>query len=216
MLKKNLRQIYITHEHPDHFLGLEVFKDDFPHVEILANSTVVSRIDGIYEEKLEKWHGILSSKAATRKVSITRYDGDQLRIEGTKIEIHKHLQGDTEENSYLWFPKEHVAVVGDMAYDQMHVYTVETTPESRKRWVQNLDALANRNPEIVIPGHSFPDKKPDANSAIYFTKKYLLVFEEELEKSRSRAELQNRMKNAYPDAELFFGVERAAAKFFDK
>jgi glyoxylase-like metal-dependent hydrolase (beta-lactamase superfamily II) len=35
-LKKNLKQIYITHEHADHFLGLEVFKDAFPQVEILA------------------------------------------------------------------------------------------------------------------------------------------------------------------------------------
>jgi len=153
-LKKNLKQIYITHEHADHFLGLEVFKDAFPQVEILANSKVVSRIDEVYKAKLEKWHEILSSKAATREVPITRYDGDQLSIEGTKIEIHKHLQGDTDENSFLWFPKERVAVVGDMAYDQMHVYTVETTPESRKRWVQNIDALAKRNPKIVIPGHN--------------------------------------------------------------
>lgn len=215
-LKKNLKQIYITHEHADHFLGLEVFKDAFPQVEILANSKVASRIDEVYMAKLEKWHGILSSKAATRKVPVTRYDGDQLSIEGTKIEIHKHLQGDTDENSYLWFPKERVAVVGDMAYDQMHVYTVETTPESRKCWVQNLDALAKRNPKIVIPGHNFPNKKIDAGSAINFTKQYLLVFEEELSKSSSRTEFQNRMKIKYPDAELFFSVERASAKFFDQ
>lgn len=215
-LKKDLKQIYITHEHADHFLGLEVFKDAFPRVEILANSKVASRIDEVYKAKLEKWHGILSSKAATREVPITRFDGDQLSIEGTKIEIRKHLQGDTDENSYLWFPEERVAVVGDMAYDQMHVYTVETTPESRKRWVQNLDALAQLTPNIVIPGHNFPNKKLDAYSAINFTKQYLLAFEEELSKSKNRAELQNRMKIKYPDAELFFSVERASAKFFDQ
>ncbi|SLM64116.1 MULTISPECIES: MBL fold metallo-hydrolase [Dickeya] len=215
-LKKNLKQIYITHEHADHFLGLEVFKEAFPQVEILANPKVASRIDEVYKAKLEKWHGILSSKAATREIPITRYDGDQLSIEGKKIEIHKHLQGDTDENSYLWFPKERVAVVGDMAYDQMHVYTVETTPEGRKRWIQNLDALAKQNPEIVIPGHNFPNKKLDAYSAIYFTKQYLLVFEEQLSKSNSRAEFQNRMKIKYPDAELFFSVERASAKFLNQ
>ncbi|WP_207282287.1 MBL fold metallo-hydrolase [Pseudomonas sp. FW300-N2F2] len=215
-LKKDLKQIYITHEHADHFLGLEVFKDAFPRVEILANSKVASRIDEVYKAKLEKWHGLLSSKAATREVPITRFDGDQLSIEGTKIEIRKHLQGDTDENSYLWFPKERVAVVGDMAYDQMHVYTVETTPESRKRWVQNLDALAQLTPNIVIPGHNFPNKKLDAYSAINFTKQYLLAFEEELSKSKNRAELQNRMKTKYPDAELFFSVERASVKFFDQ
>lgn len=213
-LKKNLKQIYITHEHPDHFLGLEVFKDAFPQVEILANSTVASRIADVYGAKLEKWHGILGSNAATREVPITRYDGDQLSIEGSKIEVHKHLQGDTDENSYIWFPKERVAVVGDMAYDQMHVYTVETTPEGRKRWFQNLDMLAKQNPRIVIPGHNLPNKKLDAHSAIDFTKDYLLVFEEELSKSSRRAEFRNRMKIRYPNAGLFFSVERASDKFF--
>ncbi len=213
-LKKDLKQIYITHEHADHFLGLEVFKDAFPNVEILANSKVASRIDEVYKAKLEKWHDVLGSKAATREIPITSFDGNQLSLEDTKIEIHKHLQGDTDENSYLWFPKERVAVVSDMAYDQMHVYTVETTPESRKRWVQNLDVLAQLKPNIVIPGHNSPNKKLDAHSAIDFTKQYLLVFEEELSKSSSRTELQKRMKVKYPDAELFFSVERASAKFF--
>src|SRR5271155_316084 len=42
--KKPLSIIYITHEHADHFLGLEVFKDAYPTVRILANSRVVDRI----------------------------------------------------------------------------------------------------------------------------------------------------------------------------
>src|SRR5580765_4142980 len=35
--KKPLSTIYITHEHADHFLGLEVFKEAHPRVRILAN-----------------------------------------------------------------------------------------------------------------------------------------------------------------------------------
>ncbi|KPY30097.1 hypothetical protein ALO52_200184 [Pseudomonas syringae pv. primulae] len=215
-LKKNLKTIYITHEHADHFLGLEVFKDAFPQVEVLANSKVANRIDEVYKDKLEKWQGIYGAAAATRQIPITRYDGSQLRLEDTNIEIHKHLQGDTDENSYLWFPNERVAIVSDMAYDEMHVYTVETTHETRKLWIKNLEALAKLNPNIVIPGHNFPNKKLDAYSAINFTTQYLLAFEETLSKSNNRAEFQKRMKDKYPDAELFFGVERAATKFFNQ
>jgi len=36
--KKPLSIIYITHEHADHFLGLEVFKEAYPEVRIIANS----------------------------------------------------------------------------------------------------------------------------------------------------------------------------------
>src|SRR5258705_13440887 len=39
--KKPLSIIYITHEHADHFLGLEVFKEAYPRVRIIANSAVV-------------------------------------------------------------------------------------------------------------------------------------------------------------------------------
>ena len=38
--KKPLTIIYITHEHADHFLGLEVFREAYPRVRIIANSAV--------------------------------------------------------------------------------------------------------------------------------------------------------------------------------
>src|SRR5579872_833052 len=39
--KKPLSLIYITHEHADHFLGLEVFREAFPSARIIATSEVV-------------------------------------------------------------------------------------------------------------------------------------------------------------------------------
>src|SRR5689334_21055708 len=45
--KKPLSIIYITHEHADHFLGLEVFKEAYPRVRIIANSAVVDRINKV-------------------------------------------------------------------------------------------------------------------------------------------------------------------------
>ncbi|VXD04522.1 conserved exported hypothetical protein [Pseudomonas sp. 8Z] len=214
-LNKNLKSIYITHEHPDHFLGLEVFKDAFPSVKVLANSKVADRIEDAYKEKLDKWKEILGKKAATRQVAITRFDHNEMSLEGTKIQIHKNLQGDTDENSYLWFPNERVAIAGDFVYKNMHVYTVETTKEGRKLWIENLDKLTQLRPGMVIPGHSFANEKFDSKSAIDFTKEYLLVFDQELVKSATASEFKQRMKERYPGAELFFGVDRAASKFFD-
>src|SRR5580704_13177951 len=45
--KKPLSIIYITHEHADHFLGLEVFSEAFPKVRVIANSSVVDRINKV-------------------------------------------------------------------------------------------------------------------------------------------------------------------------
>src|ERR1700751_1690641 len=53
--KKPLSLIYITHEHANHFLGLEVFREAFPGARIIANAEVAGRIHKVYQEKLDKW-----------------------------------------------------------------------------------------------------------------------------------------------------------------
>src|SRR3977135_2523666 len=66
--KKPLSIIYITHEHADHFLGLEVFKEAYPRVRIITNSAVVGRINKVYQEKIDKWKEILGSGAASHVI----------------------------------------------------------------------------------------------------------------------------------------------------
>src|ERR1700674_4172756 len=51
--KKPLSIIYISHEHADHFLGLEVIREAYPGVRIIANSAVVERINNVYQEKID-------------------------------------------------------------------------------------------------------------------------------------------------------------------
>src|ERR1700675_3268895 len=120
--KKPLSIIYITHEHADHFLGLEVFKEAYPGVKIIANSAVVDRINQVYQEKIEKWQKIFGSGATSRVVTISKFDGNAIQFEGTKIQVLKNIQGDTDENSMLWIPKQRILITGDALFNDMHVY----------------------------------------------------------------------------------------------
>src|SRR5260370_25012566 len=52
--KKPLSIIYITHEHADHFLVLECFKEAYTAVRIIANSTGVDRIHTLSQPQLDK------------------------------------------------------------------------------------------------------------------------------------------------------------------
>src|ERR1700756_2412851 len=79
--KKPLSIIYITHEHADHFLGLEVFREAFPGARIIANSEVVGRIHKVYQEKLDKWKQLLGPGATTRVVPIEPFDGNTIPFE---------------------------------------------------------------------------------------------------------------------------------------
>jgi glyoxylase-like metal-dependent hydrolase (beta-lactamase superfamily II) len=208
--KKPLSNIYITHEHADHFLGLEVFKDAYPTVRILANSRVVDRINNVYQAKIDKWKGILGSGATTHVVPISKYDEDFIRFDNFRIEIIKSIQGDTNENSMLWLPWQKTLIAGDVVFNDMHVYTAETDLSARARWLSSLKAIRELKPAVVIPGHSKSGAPLDATSAVTFTEKYLLVFDEELTKAKNPEDLIEAMKQRFPSADLMLAIERGA------
>jgi glyoxylase-like metal-dependent hydrolase (beta-lactamase superfamily II) len=208
--KKPLSIIYITHEHADHFLGLEVFKDAYPGVRIIANSEVVDRINKVYQEKIDKWKKILGSGATSHVVAIEKFDGDFIKFEDSEIEVLKHIQGDTDENTMLWIPGQRTLITGDVVLNNMHVYTAETDSKARGKWLNSLNKIRELKPSVVIPGHSKVGAPLDAKTAVDFTANYLLVFEEELKKTKGPDSLINTMKERFPSADLLLAIERGA------
>ncbi len=208
--KKPLSLIYITHEHADHFLGLQVFKEAYPRVRIIANSAVVDRINKVYREKIDKWKTILGSGATSQVVAIEKFDGDFIKFERSKIQVLKNIQGDTDENTMLWIPRQRILISGDVLFNNMHVYTAETDSKAREKWLNSLQKIRELKPSVVIPGHSNVGALLDATTAVGFTENYLLVFEEELKNAKDPDSLINTMKERFPSADLLLAIERGA------
>jgi glyoxylase-like metal-dependent hydrolase (beta-lactamase superfamily II) len=208
--KKPLSIIYITHEHADHFLGLEVFKEAYPRIRIIANSAVVERINKVYQEKIDKWKKILGSNGSSHVVAIEKFDGNFIKFERSKIEVLKNIQGDTDENTMLWIPGQRILITGDVLFNDMHVYTAETDSNARGKWLNSLERIRELKPSVVIPGHSKVGAPLDAGTAADFTENYLLVFEEELKKAKNPDSLINTMKGKFPSAGLLLAIERGA------
>jgi glyoxylase-like metal-dependent hydrolase (beta-lactamase superfamily II) len=208
--KKPLSVIYITHEHADHFLGLEVFKEAYPRVRIIANSAVVDRINRVYQEKIDKWQKILGSGATSRLVAIEKFDGNFIEFEKSKIEVLKDLQGDTDENTMLWIPGQKILIAGDVLFNNMHVYTAETDSQARGKWLNSVNKIRELRPAVVIPGHSKVGAPLDASTAVDFTEDYLLAFDQELKEAKDPDSLIHAMKQRFPSADLLLAVERGA------
>ena len=208
--KKPLSIIYITHEHADHFLGLEVFKQAYPAVRIVANSAVVERIKKVYPEKIEKWKKILGAGASSHAVAIEKFDADFIDLEGSRIQIIKSVRGDTDENTMLWLPEQRLLIAGDVVFNNMHVYTAETDSGARGEWLNTLKRIRALEPSVVIPGHSKVGAPLDASTAVDFTERYLVVFEEELKRAENPEGLVESMKARFPSADLILSVERGA------
>ena len=208
--KKPLSIIYITHEHADHFLGLEVFKEAYPRVRIIATSAVVDRINKVYQEKIDKWKKILGSGATSHAVAISKLDGNFITFESSKIEVLKNIQGDTDENTMLWIPGQRILIAGDVVVNNVHVYTAETDSKARGKWLNALQKIRELKPSVVIPGHSKVGVPLDASTAVDFTENYLLAFEEELKKAKDPDSLINTMKERFPSADFLLALERGA------
>ena len=208
--KKPLSIIYITHEHADHFLGLEVFREAYPGAGIIASSAVVDRINKIYQQKIDKWQMVFGPGATSHVVDISKFDGDVILFESTEIQVLKNIQGDTDENSMLWIPGQRILITGDVLFNDMHVYTAETDITARGRWLNSLKTIRALKPSVVIPGHSKVGAPLDSSTAVDFTERYLLAFEEELRKAKDADGLISSMKEQFPSADLLVALERSA------
>lgn len=124
-----------------------------------------------------------------------------LTLEGQTLEIHGGVQGDAEDNSYVWIPSIKTVVAGDIIYRGVHAWTRETTPAQRTAWKKTLDELAALHPTTVIAGHKDPRQKDDAG-AIAATRAYLDAFDAAVTSSKSSAEAQKKVKAKFPAAQL--------------
>jgi glyoxylase-like metal-dependent hydrolase (beta-lactamase superfamily II) len=152
----------------------------------------------------------LGSGATSRVVAISKYDADFIEFEHTRIEILRKVRGDTDENTMLWLPEQRALIAGDTVFNDMHVYTAETDSNARKDWSNTLKKIRGLKPSVVIPGHSKVGAPLDATTALDFTERYLVVFEEELKKAKDPESLVKAMKDDFPSADLILALERGA------
>ena len=102
------------------------------------------------------------------------------------------------------------ATAGDVVFNNMHVYTAETDSGARGEWLNTLKRIRALEPSVVIPGHSKVGAPLDASTAVDFTERYLVVFEEELKRAENPEGLVESMKARFPSADLILSVERSA------
>jgi hypothetical protein len=92
----------------------------------------------------------------------------------------------------------------------MHLYTAETDRKAREKWLNSLQEIRELKPSVVMPGHSKVGAPLDANTAVDFTKDYLLAFEEELKNAKDPDSLITAMKGRFPSADFLLALERGA------
>ncbi|RYE59273.1 MAG: MBL fold metallo-hydrolase [Sphingobacteriales bacterium] len=211
--KKNLTTVYITHSHLDHYFGLVEIKKAFPNAKIVALPATVTDIQKTWKDRLAYWKTVLGETITSNPVFPEPMEGSTLTLEGQSIQIVGGTQGDIELNSYVWIPSIKAAICGDIDYNGVYPYTIETTPAQRKAWANSITAIQALNPAIVVAGHKNPSLKDDAAS-LDFTKAYLAHYDSVLPSATSSDDFQNKVKAKYPDLDLPIILKLAADALF--
>jgi glyoxylase-like metal-dependent hydrolase (beta-lactamase superfamily II) len=196
---RSLETIYITHAHFDHFYGLSILLDRFPGARAIATPNAVKAMQSSFTPPVERLaRRLFPGQVATRLVPPEPYEPDTFTLEGHELRIIEEGRTDSPDSTSLYVPSIGLIVAGDVVYNQCHMYVGDTTPESRKNWIADLDRLAALNPTMVVAGHKKPGA-PDSPSAIQDTKRYLLDFDRLKQTTASDEELFNQMTALYPD-----------------
>jgi len=201
---KHLTTIYISHDDPDYYFGLDVIHAAFPQAKIVATPAVIAGIEKKKAAKVAYWGPILKDNAPREVIVPQPLQGDRITLEGKALEIKAAPRG------YVWIPSIKAVVGGVTVFNQLHVWTADTqTPESRRLWLATLDGIAALKPVTVVPGH-FKPGAPQTPEAVGYTREYLVKFENEAAKATDSAALIGRMKQLYPDAGLESALDISA------
>jgi len=209
-LERQLKAIFISHAHADHYFGLETFMNAFPNVKIYAHPLIVA------DAKRTTHHQIIGMKQLYQdlipdSIPIPEpYEDSIFCIEKEEIQIIPNLVGDIAPSSAYFIPSTSTMVAGDIVFDNIHPWTLDTNNKEREQWIDSLKKLKSYSPKVVIGGHTDTNQS-DNISSLDFMIHYLTEFNKAIEGFTSSRDVIKHMQQKFPSAKKK-GMLRIGAK----
>ena len=198
---KNLTTIYITHGHGDHFFGLNTILDAFPSARAVTAAAVVPDArTQLSPDVMHFWNAIFPGRIPEHPMVPAALAGDAIDLEGHELRIVTVGQADTAPSTIVYIPDLDAVIAGDVAYNGIHQWLVQTDHEKRMQWIGSVEQIEALEPKIVVAGHKRPDAPDDEPATILgSTKTYIRDFDQALSESHSAQELVDRMMVLHGD-----------------
>ncbi len=197
---RRLTKVFISHAHPDHYFGTEVYQDAFPDAKIYALPEDIETINRELFGKLEHWETVVGKLNCPHKpLNLIPFEDDYMEIEGERIEIIKKVWGDLKYNTVMYIPSIKTLYGSDVLFNEAHAFTCEVSAKGRAKWRAEMDRLEKMGAEVIIPGHAKPGMEFNATS-YQFMRDYLDATEEEIANTSDVANFYYNMEKRFPEA----------------
>ena len=198
---KNLRTIYATHGHGDHFFGTSTVLERFPGARFVARPEVIRVMrEQASPESLDTfWKSRFPGQIASQLAIAEALTGNVIDLEGHDLVSVPLGFTDTASTTCLHVPSIGLIVAGDAAYNGDHLHLSES-PDAQKRqeWVAALDTMESLQPRAVIAGHKRVGND-DSPRILGETRKYIRDFERLAMQATTARALYDEMLKLYPD-----------------
>lgn len=212
----NLKYVYITHAHSDHFFGTAMLRDAFPGVKVVATAATIRDMPEVItpDHMANIWEKLFPGQLPEKVDADAEVVSGSFELENHRIEIIEDGFTDTNDSTSLWVPDLGLIVAGDATYNGIHSFMAQTTAEDRENWINVNKRFKELNPKYVVAGHKVPENADDP-VILDETIKYIQTFDKTALESQNADELFKRMMIIYPDRVNPGSLWSAAHAYFD-
>jgi glyoxylase-like metal-dependent hydrolase (beta-lactamase superfamily II) len=207
---RELTTIYITHGHPDHFLGIEVLHREFPKAKILSRQRTTVAMKPFFEEYKEPLNKFFPGDVASDVVVPEVFAGDSLTFEGQEFKIIEFQDGEHDFATALYSPGLRALFAADLAYHLVHPWLNNLKPDGVLGHVKALREM--KDVDVYYPGHGAPMKVADLDEY----EQYVLSFLEMAKTAKDGNALIAAVNAKYPQYKTQAGLRFSSFAFMEQ
>jgi glyoxylase-like metal-dependent hydrolase (beta-lactamase superfamily II) len=196
---KHLTAVYATHGHGDHWFGTDMLLQRFPDaVAYATEDTIAMMHQQGTEGRAQLWDVDFPGMIPLSPVVYQPIPADGIELEGQQLAAVEVGHTDTDDTTVLHVPSIGLVVAGDVAYNGVHQYLLESANGGVEAWLAALDKVAALRPRAVVAGHKNKDL-PDHPAILDETRQYLLDAQRLLAERPTPRVYFDKMTALYPD-----------------
>jgi glyoxylase-like metal-dependent hydrolase (beta-lactamase superfamily II) len=210
-LAKPVERIILSHIHLDHWGGLSVFAEHFPHVKVHG-------LPGIADYLRENGHKILDARRSAFGDKIPTgptiptevLPEGKVTIDGVIFEFKRYVDAEAAIQLVAFMPDQQTLLGFDLVFaSNEHVFTIIPHFENWIRILEELNTLSDYN--RILSGHG----EPTDRMAIDATIAYLRKGKETYNSTNDAGTYATEMKAAFPDRQHPAWIDFSASLLYN-